>query len=481
MEIVLSLLPAVIVVGLLATRRAGILGAGLIGLAASLPAVVTLRGTEGLAEFLWTESLRGGWIAWHANIILFAGVLFYQVLQRNPPVESPFAAKEDPHRAAFTAAILIGPFTESAIGFGVGAIIAAAALVRTGLKGHATAGLALFSHMLVPWGALGVSTIIVAGIAGIRPEELGRHSAVLAAITLPLLLPVLWLMLRAAGIRLTPRNMGIDLAAMLSLSAMLLAVNWWMAFELGGLLPTGVLLLLAAAPRFLREPAAIGPVLRAIWPYALLTGALLASRLAPGLPEQLKSVLHYRPYGEINSYAVLYHPSFWLLVSALAAAPQALGRADILPTLRDSLRMAWIPLIVTLTFLVLAQWLMASGAATVLGNAWQALAGAAAILAMPLFAGFISAPTASSTAANAILMPVSSVLAAATGMPLVAVATAQNVAGGMCTMLAPVRVALSAGLFGLQGEESRVYRHLGLVAPVVLGVPALYLAWVLWL
>ena len=479
MQIILSLLPAVIVVGLLATRRARILGAGLIGLAASLPAVVTLRGFEGLPEFLWVEALRGGWIAWHANIILLAGVLFYQVLQRNKPAEPANNGQEDPHRAAFTAAILIGPFTESAIGFGVGAIIAAAALVRTGLKGHAVAGLALFSQMLVPWGALGVGTIIGAGIAGLRPEELGRHSSVVAAIALPLLLPVLWSMFRAAGIRLTPRNMAIDLAAMLSLSAMLLAVNWWMAFELGGILPTGILLLLAVAPGLLRQPATIGPLLRSIWPYALLTGSLLASRLLPGLPELLKSALHYRPYGEISSYAVLYHPSFWLLVAALAAAPQALGRRDILPVLRDSLRMAWIPLAVTLTFVVLAQWLMASGAATVLGDAWQALAGAGAILAVPLFAGFISAPTASYTAANAILMPVTSALAAATGMPLVVVATAQNVGGAMCTMLAPVRVALAAGLFGLQGEEGRVYRHLGPVAVVILGVPVCYLAWAL--
>ena len=480
MEIILSLLPAVIVVGLLATRRARILGAGLIGLIAALPAVVTLRGMDGLAGFLWDEGLRGGWIAWHANTILFAGVLFYQVLQRNPAANSPFAEREDTHRAAFTAAILIGPFTESAIGFGVGAIIAAAALVRTGLKGHAVAGLALFSQMLVPWGALGVGAIIGAGIAGLRPEELARHSAVLSAIILPLLLPVLWSMFRAAGIRLTRRNIAIDLAMMLSLSAMLLAVNWWMAFELGGILPTGILLLIAVTPRFLREPAAIAPVFRAIWPYALLTGTLLASRLIPGLPELLKSVLHYRPYGEFNSYAVLYHPSFWLLVSALAAAPLALGRSDILPTLRASIRMAWIPLAVTLTFVVLAQWLMASGAAAILGGAWRELAGAGAILAVPLFAGFISAPTASYTAANAILMPVTGALAAATGVPLVIAATAQNVGGAMCTMLAPVRVALSAGLFGLQGEEARVYRHLLPVALVILGVPVLYLAWALY-
>jgi lactate permease len=479
MEVILSLLPAAIVVGLLATRRAKILGAGLVGLVSALPAVVMLRGTDGLPGFLWEEALRGGWIAWHANTILLAGVIFYQVLQRNPLGESPFTVKDDSHRAAFAAAILIGPFTESAIGFGVGAIIAAAALTRTGLKNHAIAGLALFSQMLVPWGALGVGTIIGAGIAGLRPEELGRHSAVLSAIVLPLLLPVLWSMFRAGGIQLTSRNMLIDLAMMLSISAMLLAVNWWMAFELGGILPTGVLLFLVMAPKFLREPAAVGPVIGTVWPYALLTGALLASRLVPGLPELLKSVLHYSPYGETSSYAVLYHPSFWLLVSAFAAAPQRLRRADILPTLTASLRMAWIPLAVTLVFLVLAQWLMASGAATVLGDAWQSVAGVAAILAVPLFAGFISAPTASYTAANAILMPVTGALASATGIPLVVAATAQNVGGAMCTMLAPVRVALSAGLFGLQGEEGRVYRHLGPVAFVILGVPVAYLGWAL--
>jgi lactate permease len=141
--------------------------------------------------------------------------------------------------------------------------------------------------------------------------------------------------------------------------------------------------------------------------------------------------------------------------------------------------MAWVPLAVTLVFVVLAQWLMASGAATVLGDAWQALAGVAAILAVPIFAGLISAPTASYTAANAILMPVTGALAAATGIPLVIAATAQNVGGAMCTMLAPVRVALSAGLFGLKGEEGQVYRHLAPVALVILGVPVLYLVWAL--
>ena len=64
-------------------------------------------------------------------------------------------------------------------GFGVGYIIALAALRRLGLGGLPALLLGLYSQSLVPWGALATGTTVGATLAGFTPNQLGLGSALL--------------------------------------------------------------------------------------------------------------------------------------------------------------------------------------------------------------------------------------------------------------------------------------------------------------
>ena len=472
----LSILPLALVLLLIVTRRVTLASAGLVALAATVPSIVHLRGTDGLETFLWLEGLKGAWVAWQGLSVILAGVLLYQVMHRRPAARPEAASRIDPHRAAFAACFLFGTFVESAVGFGVGTIIAAVGMMRLGLSGAAAAALSVFSQILVPWGAMAVGTGIGAGLLGVDLIAMGTRTAEVTALTVPLLLPFFWLLLRRTGVALHWRNMALDALLILALGGLLVAVNRWVAVELGGILAPGVLAVAVTVPRLARDPASAGALLRDVWPYLLLAVSLLATRLVPGLPELLHAVLDLRPFADMPAFPVLYHASFWLLVTALVAAPRSVWHGAYLSVLRDSLNMARTPLLVTLFFVVQAQWMLESGGAAALGAAWQALAGRLAVLAAPLFSAAIAGPSGSNTAAIAMMMPVMAPIAVATGVPVLVVVAAQNIAGGLSTMLSPGRVALAAGLLGCQGSEGAVYRAMLPVTAAILLAPIAVLA-----
>ena len=481
MQAGLSILPLALVLALLATRRVTLASAGLVALAATLPAVIWLRGAEGIAGFLWIESLKGAWVSWQGLSVIFAGVMLHQVLHRRPARETPDGAQVDIHRGAFAAAFLYGVFVETAVGFGVGTIVAVVGLMRLGLSGPAAAALSIFSQIFVPWGAMAVGLGIAAGLLGIEVTALGGSSAEVAAMTLPLLMPFFWALLRSAGVALRPANIAIDILLILAMGGLLVAVNRYLAVELGGLLAPGILIVATMGPRLLRNPDHAARLIRDVWPYLLLAGSLLATRLAPGLPGLLHSVLDLRPFDGLPAFPVLYHASFWLMATAIAAAPISVWRGGWGTLLRDSLLMARTPLLVTLFFVVQAQWMLESGAAGAIGAAWHSLAGDLSVLAAPLFSAAIAGPSGSNTAAMAMMMPVMAPIAAQTGVSMLAVAAAQAVGGGLSTMLSPGRIALAASLTGLQGRETVVYRQMLPAAAAILGAPILVLALLVFL
>jgi len=476
MQAGLSILPLALVLVLLATRRVTLASAGLVALATTLPAVIYLHGTDGLAAFLWSESLKGAWVSWQGLSVIFAGVVLHQVLHRRPTRDSANNSDIDIHRGAFAAAFLYGVFVETAVGFGVGTIVAVVGLMRLGLAGPTAAALSIFSQILVPWGAMAVGTGIGAGLLGVEVAALGVRTAEVTAMTLPFLLPFFWALLRTAGVTLRPVNIAIDILLILAMGGLLIAVNRYLAVELGGLLAPGLLAVAVMAPRLLRNRDYAAALIRDIWPYLLLAGSLLATRLVPGLPGLLHSVLDLRPFEGMPAFPVLYHASFWLLVTAAIAAPASLWRGGLGPLLRDSLKMARTPLLVTLFFVIQAQWMLESGAAEALGAAWQAMAGDLAVLAAPLFSAAVAAPSGSNTAAIAMMMPVMAPIAVQTGVSMLTVVAIQNIAGGLSTMLSPGRIALAAGLTGLQGQETVVYRQMLPVTAAILGAPILVLA-----
>ena len=155
MTTTLALLPLLLVLGLLASGRASALVAGLAGLSATLAAsaviVTQQQGGGALAGLFLRETSAGLWLSWHVIAIIAAGMFFYRCQQARGSSANGATLPATPRRL-WAVCFLLAPFAESVTGFGVGYIIALAALRRLGLGGMSALLLGLYSQSLVPWG-----------------------------------------------------------------------------------------------------------------------------------------------------------------------------------------------------------------------------------------------------------------------------------------------------------------------------------------
>jgi lactate permease len=327
--------PLLLVILLIASRRVSTLVAGCIGWLAALGAAFMLRKADGpFLSWAVIESAKGAWLAWQAVAVILAGLFFYRVLRRHEahlfqadPSEAEGPAEPVSRGRIWAVCFLLGPFAESSTGFGVGAIVAMAALMRMGLKGPGAAVLALYSQMLVPWGALAVGTIIGAHLAGEPEMELGVASALL---TMPLLagyLALYWLFVgRLTGPVPMVQKIEDSLWTALLAWAIWLA-NRHVATELGGVVAPGALLVGHFLASRRPDRAALGRAAASALPFAILAGLLIATRSIPPLTAALRGILVLTPFADQPSFPVLYNPSFWLILVGLGvmAATGRLG------------------------------------------------------------------------------------------------------------------------------------------------------------
>ena len=469
-----ALAPLLLVIALIASRRVSTLAAGGIGWIAALAAAWALKAPDGpFAAWAALESAKGAWIAWQAVAVIVAGLFFYRVLRRQ---EAHLFQADGPVQAVsrgrlWATCFLLGPFAESATGFGVGAIVAMATLTRMGLKGPGAAVLALYSQMLVPWGALAVGTLIGAHLAGEPEALLGRDSAVL---TLPLLagyLALYWVFAaRLTGPVPLVQKLEDTLWTALLGGAIWLASRH-VATELGGVVAPGALLVLHF---LLSRPdrATLRSTARSALPFAFLAAVLVATRSIPPLTQALRGSWVLAPFADQPGFAPFYNPSFWLILVALGMMAAGGHLAELPARLAETWRGGWRAALVTVLFVAMAEVLSAAGAARLVGTSLRAALGPAAPLLGPLFGAVGGFLTGSNAASNGMMMAVQAALGDGLGgWP----AALQNVAGSNFSLLSPIRVAMVAALVGGSGADAAIYRRawpIGVMLLVILMIEA---------
>src|SRR3954453_20533086 len=137
MTTTLALLPLLLVLGLLASGRTGALIAGLAGLLATFAVSALLiwpQGPAGVAALWQPEVPAGAWLAWQVIAIIAAGMFFHRCTLARHAAGGGEMQGATPRRL-WAGCFLLAPFAEAVTGFGVGYIIALAALRRLGLGG----------------------------------------------------------------------------------------------------------------------------------------------------------------------------------------------------------------------------------------------------------------------------------------------------------------------------------------------------------
>lgn len=466
MPTLLALLPLLLVLVLLASGRASALTAGMIGLGAT----IVVSGAS--LELLGREIPAGLWLSWQVIAIIAAGMFFHRcTLARGAHGDG--AAVEATPRRLWPVCFLLAPFAEAVTGFGVGYIIALAALRRLGIGGISALLLGLYSQSLVPWGALATGTTVGATLAGLTVNQLGLASAVLQVPIHFFYLLLYWRFAREAGLPVSTTQ-KIDDAIW---TALLLFLIWLMNIyadaEIAAAAPCALLLAL----RFWRdEKPDLARLKRAIVdnaPYVALTVALCATRLVPPLRDFLKPLWAFKPYDNQPAFAPLYAPGFWLLsigIVVVLAARASLGKVTV-----ETAKGAWRSCAVTLAFVVMAELYVGSGMAQQIAEALRGVAGRGAAFSVPLFAGTGGFLTGGGSAGNAMLMPMVTALANAIAVDPAWVAAVQNSVCTNLTMLSPIRVTMGLAILALAMPDSALYRRAWPLAlpPLLVGVAAI--------
>jgi lactate permease len=468
--------PVLLTIVVLILRRGRTLEAGAAGLVAAV--LVALLWTPPAGTSPWPALLiasgRGAWLAWHAVSVMMAGLLFYEIVRVDlPAAETP--ARFD-HRRLWAACFLLGPFLETATGFGVGLILLVPVLRRLNIDGTAAVLFGLYSQILVPWGALAIGTMLGANLARLDPMALGTASAVLTGPILLVYLAGFWLYARHFGRAPAAAPMLDDFAWTAALWLLLVGASALLAPEIASLVASGAMLPLRwwrdARPR--RDDwRRLG---RVALPYAALTATMLVERGVPAISTPLSHFLVLRPAGALAPFAPFHHAAFWLALVAvlygLATRLSPLAWRRVLAAWRRGIVR---PVVVTVLFLVMAEIMAETGVSRDLAAASAAGLGAGALIGSPLLsttAGFLAG---TNVAGNALLMPLLSALATRLDVSILWVAALQNVAGASFILFSPIRVAMGCALVGdaaLAGQRSQeVYR---LLAPLALALIVLF-------
>lgn len=392
--------------------------------------------------------LEGIGTSWQVLYVLFGGLLLYNLLSAGGAIGevSRFLGELEPEKEALALVVVVGaaPFFESVTGFGVAVVISAPILLAAGFSPLKAAVLASWGQCAVPWGALGVGTLIGADLADTGFGELSDTSALLSLPLFPVYglgavaLAGGWSGLRRRGLEAVFLGGVTGLATLLT-SAYLIPE---LSGAVGGLAAT-VVFLVRRRDRLVRSRIP----LRELSPYGFLV-VLLAIANGPG---RLQAALE-------SLGPVFARPGLSLLLSGgFTAWLFGLRKGGGLSAVRKTLGQ-WLPTAgAVLTFVLAGQVIASSGAAALLASAAVALGGLYP-LAAPVIGALGGALTGSNAASNALFMPLQVEAAQAVSAPKDLIAAIQNVAGSHASLLAPQRAILAAAAAGLAGQEGEIIR-----------------------
>ena len=395
--------------------------------------------------------LAGAWVALPAVLVILTGLYFTEVLEiaGEHPADAP--ATTISARQMGTVCLFLGPFVETATGFGVGYVVAIGVILKAGIGPAAALALAAFSQMLVPWGALGIGTQISAAIAGIPVEALGWRIALVVAPLLLIIAPLYWRIAQSAGITIDGPQKREDAASMLALAMLLIGTNAILPIELAGLLAIGPVLLF----RLWRQERAhflTRSSFQRSAPYLILIAVLAVTKLIPGIRDALATPA-FTPGNGAPAFAPLASPANALVLAAILGCI-AHGRWTALgAAIPSALTKGTRASILTILLVALAWVIVRSGIAQVVADALRDTMGERAALVVPILGSIGGYLTGSNTGAGSLAMPVANAVASAPA--LLWIAAAAIMAGSVFTAFSPVRFAMGQAIAEATPSESR--------------------------
>ncbi len=450
--LLIQALPLIALVALLATGRVGPVWSCAVAFVLALPAAwLKLGDAAAVGGFIGQSLAEGIWLALIPVGIITGGLVFHAAVQHRAGARVAHA-QGDPADEVFTAAFMLGPFTEAVTGFGVGIVFVMGALRVLGLKGAPAVAIALLSQTIIPWGGLGPGTAIGAALAGMDPQLLATRSALLLAPSWMLLLPLFWWWAGLAGLQISCGARLAQACWVLLMAALLIVAHRFLPWQLCGMLACGLVLsvrLLMANPP--RSGADVGRMLTASAPYLLLASLLLASQAWHGAPA-------FRPYPGLPGLPLNHAMVALWLAALIMLAVTRRGPGFAWTALQRGKR----PAVALISFVLLARVLGNAGIPVALAAALVSEFGSAAPYASPLLAVISGFFAGTNVGANSAMMPLQAALGVSAGLGATVLPGVQN--GTLALILSPQLTAVGGGLIGGGVTPSQIWRIMWPVA-----------------
>ncbi|RMO80039.1 hypothetical protein ALQ36_00941 [Pseudomonas syringae pv. primulae] len=288
----------------------------------------------------------------------------------------------------------LAPLLESMTGFGV-SLIATVPLLMGLFTRQSGMKIALAGMVIMPWGTLGLATVIGALLAHLPPEALGSHSALVSA---PVFLCLAAVALWQAGIRAVLPWFGLIVVAAVFVGV-LYFINLLIGPEVSGVLAglvvacVGLGISYSKRKTLVRWPSAA-------WPYLALLGVIVFSR---GLFVLTGWDALWIVKGDHVSWKPLASPGLALLVvTVLMAVRQSTAGGFPWASL---LKRAKFPVATIFLFLLLSQVMVNAGFLVEAQRTLQSLSGLSLAPTIALLAGLAGYVTGSNVGGNTLVMP----------------------------------------------------------------------------
>lgn len=342
----------------------------------------------------------------------------------------------------------LAPLLEAMTGFGV-SLIATVPLLMGLFSRQVGMKMALAGMVVMPWGTLGLATVIGALLAHVPAQELGSHSALVSA---PVFLALAAVALALARVRSVQAWLGLGLVSLL-FSAVLYVINRWIGPEAAGVLAGLAVVCVGLGLSWARRSALVRWP-HAAWPYLALLGVIIASRglfLLSGWDGLW--VVH----GNNVSWKPLASPGLALLLVVLM---MMVGRQGAGFPWQALVKRARFPVATIFLFLLLSQVMVKAGFLVEAQRALQAMSGVSLASTVSLLAGLAGYMTGSNVGGTTLVMPSIAALSSAHGPWLAAMA---NSAAGHGALGSLSILSLVIGLAGADREEEHRLIRFGFV------------------
>lgn len=454
-------LPALAVIGAIASGRLSALGASLLGVIAALFVALVAAPVDFQLADAVISGARGAWIGWIVAPYILGGLMFWQMAIRPGntamPVESSLPDAKARRRLLFTACYLIGPFAEAATGFGVGIIGTMMLVRRLNVAPVYLLSFSLLSQTMILWGGMGSGAIVGAAFARADPTELAVHSSYFVVVFNALWLPLYWRMADRAGVAAGWQERLQEAGWLAASLALVIGATILLGPETAMLAAYGPMIVLRYLADERPDRHQLITAMRRMAPFGLLIGWLIITRIVPPLADWLQQAGRLHPFAGAPAWSPLFHAGTWLIVGALLTA-WTRGQTAAFP---QEVRAAWktgrLAILSIITFSTMAELLSGSGIADGLARGMFEALGRWALIITPQISAIFGGLANSGNAANGLFMASQVGLAVEAGLSVAAVIALQHAAALSLNMVSPVRMSIVCGLAGTPGQERAVY------------------------